>query len=131
VGTVVGQAAAVRLVAGQVLVRGVLTGEPVPGPDEASVGLSLRPGQLPGDGLEPGDRVRVLAVPSRDPAAGGPVAPERPVVLAEYATVYSVRPDPAAGGNTVLTVVVPAGQADLLTAYGSAGQVGVVEEAVR
>lgn len=125
-GSVVGQTAAVPLAAGQLLVRQMLTAQPVPGPEMATVGLSLRPGQLPGDGLSAGDRVRVVTV-SAPGAAGSDPAMERPLLLAGEASVYSVRPDPGAAGNTVVTVVVPAGQADLLAGYGGAGRVGLVE----
>jgi hypothetical protein len=126
-GSVVGKAATGRLVAGQLLLREMLSDQPVPAPGAAAVGLSLRPGQLPGDGLEPGDRVRVLAVPARQDAAAGGVSLVRPDVLAEAAAVFAVRADPVAAGNTVVTVLVPAGQADVLSAFGSAGQVSLVE----
>jgi hypothetical protein len=127
-GSVVGQTAAAPLAAGQLLVRQMLTGEPLPGPGMASVGLSLRAGQLPGDGLAPGDRVRAVAVSGRSTGGSDPVS-ARPLPLATEATVFSVGPDPGAAGGTVVTVLVPAGQADLLAVYGSAGQVGLVEVA--
>jgi Flp pilus assembly protein CpaB len=126
-GSILGQSAAVRLVPGQLLLRQMLTAEPVPGPGMATVGVSLRPGQLPGDGLEPGDRVRIVAVAGRgasDTAAGPPTPPQ---VLAEHASVYAARPDAAAPGSTVVTLLVPAGRADLLAVHGSAGQVGLIE----
>jgi hypothetical protein len=127
-GSVVGRQAAVRLTPGQVLTRQQLTDDLVPGPGLAVVGVSLRPGQLPGDGLEPGDRVRAIAVAGRD---GSDPASASPTVLVEQATVQSVLADAAASGSTLVTLVVPAGQADLLAAYGSAGRVGLVEVVAR
>jgi hypothetical protein len=125
----IGKEAVVRLLSGQLLMRQQLTDELVPGPGFATVGLSLRPGQLPGDGLDPGDRVRVIAVAGRDTADAAGAAPADPPVVVEQATVHSTHPDPAAPGNTLITLVVPAGQADRLGAYGSAGQVVLVEVA--
>jgi hypothetical protein len=67
----------------------------------------------------------VLAVPGHDTAGDGAPGPASPPALAD-ATVYSTQPDPSAPGTTVVTVLVPAGQAGVLAAYGSAGLVAVV-----
>jgi Flp pilus assembly protein CpaB len=123
--SVVGQTATVPLVVGQLVNRDMLSAEPWPTSGHALVGLSLQPGQLPGDGLAPGDRVRILAVPGKD--AGPTVPASAAQVLTDDASVYAVRQDQAAGGNTLVTVVVPEMQADALAALGSAGQVGLVE----
>jgi len=127
VATVVGQTAAVALVPGQLLNRDMLTAVPVPAPGEAMIGLSLEPGQLPADGLGPGDRVQVVAIPSgRDPAAAAALASD-PRVLAEAAEVYAARPDAANGGNTLVTLVVPADAGPRLAVYGAAGRAGLVK----
>src|SRR4051794_37294053 len=71
--TVVGNSAAVGLVGGQVLNRDMLTTAAVPAPGKSMVGLALRPGQLPADGLGIGDRVQAIAIPAAtDPAVGAP-----------------------------------------------------------
>jgi Flp pilus assembly protein CpaB len=125
-GTVVGQTAAVPLVHGQLLNRDMLTRQTVPAAGEAMVGLALRPGQLPGAGLEPGDRVSVLAVSGPDTAEPVAVAPR---VLAAQATVYAVGSDAATGGDILVTVVVPDAQAGPLAAHSSAGRLAVVKVA--
>lgn len=123
--TVVGQTAAVSIVAGQLLNRDMLSAEPVPGVGHATVGLSLRPGQLPADGLEPGDHVQVVTVPGPDAqrvTVGAEVQ-----VLTDEAQVYAVRADQATGGNTLVTLLVPEPRAAELAALGSAGRLGLVE----
>jgi len=125
---VLGQTAAVALHPGQLLVEDMLTAVAVPAPGRAVVGLALRWGQLPGDGVDAGDRVRIVAVPGRADGTAA-AAGNRPPVLAGEATVLSVRDASDGAGTVVVTVEVPEGDADVLAAHGSAGQVAVVEVA--
>src|SRR6266511_1875071 len=72
-----------------------LTGQPAVDRDHALVGLSLRPGQLPGDGLEPGDAVRLVLLPAPNAAPNPGPPPTGAVtaaVLVETARVYAIRP---------------------------------------
>jgi hypothetical protein len=129
-GTVVGETAAVPLAAGQVLNRDMLTDQPVPGVGQAMVGLALKPGQLPADGVSPGDRVRIVAVPvGPDEISGG--EPASPPVLADDARVYAIRTDPAGAGTTLMTVIVPAAAGPRVATVGAVGRAGVVEVSAR
>jgi hypothetical protein len=123
--TVVGQVAAVDLVPGQVVNRDMLTAESVPPPGKSMIGLSLAPGQLPGDGIAPGDAVQLVAVPSKSDA-DSPLL-DRPEVLGSAATVYAARPDTTTGGNMLVTVIVPSDEAARLATYGSAGKVALIK----
>src|SRR5664279_3639381 len=70
--SVVGQRAAVALLPGTVLQRSMVTdADPIPS-GMAQVGVAVKGGQLPADGLVPGDRVQVLALPGQ--AAGAALA---------------------------------------------------------
>ncbi len=128
--SLVGQSAAVHLVPGQLLSRAMLTGQPAVDRNHALVGLSLKPGQLPGDGLEPGDAVQVLVLP---PPNAGPLNPAAPSaapaaapVLVNAALVYAIRAADAAAEVTVVTLVVGVADAPGVVAAGSAGQVGLI-----
>ncbi len=63
--TLVGQRAAVDLKAGQLMVPGAVSTELVPSQGQSVVGLSLGPGQLPGDMVGVGDRVRIVSTPGQ------------------------------------------------------------------
>jgi SAF domain-containing protein len=126
--TVVGQTAAVDLVAGQILTPAMVAADPVPGEGQSVVGLALDPTRVPSAGLEPGDQVDVIAVPAGEDAQGNADA-EAPEVLAEAAEVYAVGGEGAAGGQLLLTVVVDAEEAAKIAAYSTQNRVAVVETA--
>jgi hypothetical protein len=92
------------------------------------VGLSLKPGQVPADGLGAGDRVQVVAIPPGQDPAGASIAQPRVLTVAE---VFAVRPDPSDAGATLVTVVVPAEAGPRLAAHAAAGRAGVVKVARR
>jgi hypothetical protein len=121
--TVIGSTAAVALVPGQVLSREMLTKVPVPGPGERVVGVELNGSRAP-VGLEPGDRVRVLAVPPTGDAST-PAELSSPTVLAQAATVESV--DRVEGGGMRFALLVPRAAADQVAAFGAAGRVSLVQ----
>ncbi len=123
VDSIVGSTAAVGLVPGQVLNHDMLTSDPTPGPNQRVVGVELDATRVPG-GLVPGDVVTVLAVPPMgDPSTANEL--ESPMVLADQVTVSSAVK--VEGAGTRLTLVVPAGQANRVAAYGAAGRVAVVQ----
>lgn len=120
---VVGETAAVGLVAGQILTPGMVTDSPIPGPGQRIVGMQLDSTHAP-DALEPGDVVEVLAVPP----TGNPGTTDDlddPTVLATKATVASA--NVVAGAGTRLTLLVPAPVAERVTAYAAAGRVALVQ----
>ena len=128
--TVVGQTAAVDLVAGQILTPAMFAGTPVPGEGQSVVGLALDPTRVPGAGLEPGDQVDVIAVPGGDRAqTGRRDALDAPEVLAEGAEVYDVGGAATAGGQVLVTLVVDADDAARIAAYSTQNRVAVVETA--
>ena len=127
--TVVGQTAAVDLVAGQILIPAMVAAEPVPAAGQSVVGLALDPTRVPSAGLAAGDQVDVIAVPSAGGVQGDAAATEAPEVLAEAAEVYAVRGKSTAGGQLLLTVVVDAQAAAKIAAYSTQNRVAVVETA--
>ncbi len=91
----------------------------IPGPAQALVGLALKPGQLPSGGLAVGEQVRVVALPTN--AQGSPASP---VALVTTTVWYLQGPD--SSGNTLATVIVPAGLATRLAGYAAQGQIALV-----
>lgn len=123
--TVVGQRAAVTLLPDMLVQRSMLTaGQPLPA-GQAQVGVAVHSGQLPADGLSPGDVVQVVALPSRD--GTGIDAAAR--VLADHALVFTSRPDPAVNGGTLVTVTVPESVSTAVAAASGAGAVALVKVA--
>lgn len=126
--TVVGQAAAVGIVGGQLLNRDMLTTATVPAAGQSLVGLALGPGQLPGDGLGIGDRVQAILIAAPgDPSVAG--SPEADVRVLATGDVYGLRTDPSSGGDTLVTLVVPSASAGRVAIQGAAGHVGLIKVA--
>lgn len=126
VAAVVGQAAAVDLVDRQILTRPMLTRHLLPGDGEAMVGLSLAPERVPAEGLEPGDRVDVIATPPGDGQADAKTL-DAPPVLAKAALVFGVAGDAAGGGTQLVTLVVDEGDAARVASYSTAARVAIIE----
>lgn len=125
--SVVGQTAAVQLLPGTLLQRSMVSST---GPLEAgtaAVGVALKSGQLPADGVDPGDTVAVLRVPTAAGAGSRTGDSAEAQVLVERATVFSARLDPAQAGGTLVTVVVPADDYVAVAAASGSGQVALVE----
>ncbi|GAA4940564.1 hypothetical protein HD597_008951 [Nonomuraea thailandensis] len=89
------------------------------GQGKATVGLALKPGQMPA-GVQEGDRVQVIFVPSR--ASEGESR-----VLAANALVFSAGDRSRTGNSGQITVVVEAPAAPEIVAAASSGQVAVAE----
>ncbi len=94
----------------------------MPGPDQALVGLDLKAGQLPADGLVVGQRVLVVLLPVS--AQGVALAPEALIST----TVWEIQP-PGSSGDVQASVVVPASKATELTSYAARGEVSLVATA--
>jgi hypothetical protein len=123
--SVLGQTAAVDLLPNTLLQRSMVTSVRGLSAGQAKVGVEVKPGQVPADGLPIGGSVEVLQLPSKD-AAGG-LAQQPPVVLAEQATVYSSAADPSQSGGTLFTLVVPKASAAAIAAASNAGAVALVQ----
>ena len=118
-GQVVGQRAAVDLPAGGLVTDGAVAVEVVPGRGLSVVGVALAPSALPGEPLQAGDRVRVVATPGDQGEV--PSGEQRTVA----ATVVGVRP----GSDTEMTVVdveLPSSDAAELAARAATGRVALV-----
>ena len=122
--SVVGQRAAVALLPGTLLQRSMVTdADPIPA-GQAQVGVAVKAGQVPADGLTAGDRVQVLRLAGQVAGSGDPGAP---VVLVDSAVVFAAHPDPVQPGTTLLTLVVPADVAPNVAAAGATGAAAVVK----
>lgn len=86
---------------------------------KATVGLSLKPGQMPA-GVGKGDRVQVILVPSRQSQGESRV-------LAASALVFSVGERSRSAASGQITVVVDAPAAPEIVAAASAGEIAVAE----
>lgn len=121
--TVVGQRAAVTLLPDTLVQRSMLTSGAGLQQGQAQVGVAVRSGQVPADGLVPGDLVRVVELPAK----GASQLSAR--VLAERAEVFAARADPAVSGGTLVTVVVPEGVSTAIASASGAGAVALVKVA--
>jgi hypothetical protein len=124
--SVVGQTAAVHLLPHMLIQQSMITSATGLQPSQAQVGVAVKSGQIPADGLAPGDVVEVVSVPSPNGATPG-----APQILAERAEVFAVRADPAQSGGTLLTLVVPVAQAVPVAAASGAGQIAVIRVGAR
>ena len=121
--SLVGQRAAVTLLPDTLLQRAMVTsGETLPA-GQAQVGVAVRSGQIPADGLVAGDLVRVVQLPVK-----GSVDVQA-LVLVERAQVFSTRLDPAVNGGTLVTVVVPEAASTAVAAASGAAAVALVKVA--
>lgn len=126
-GAVVGRRAAVALVPGTILTPADLASGPVITAGQASVGLDLKPGQVP-SGLEPGESVLVVETASPGQgAASTSAASGTPTILVDQAIVLSVAEPSASSGSpdTRVTLVVPADLAAEVVAAASADQIAL------
>jgi hypothetical protein len=120
---VVGQVAAAALPEGALLTRAQLSAQAVPAPGQAKVGVVLQPGQLPAEGLDPGDRVMVVAARAASGAAAAG-APPPGTILVREARVFEQRRSETSDA-TVVTLIVWQADAPNVVRYGAAGQVGL------
>ncbi|MFK5634210.1 SAF domain-containing protein [Ornithinimicrobium sp. LYQ103] len=117
----VGQRAARDLSAGALLTREATTDQVVPGEGFSVVGLALTTELMPGEPLQAGDRVRVVATPGQ---AGDPATFEAAdtVFAAEVVGVATS----VESAQTVVSVLVPQGDAAQVARWASAGRAALV-----
>lgn len=124
--SVVGQIATVELLPNTLLQRSmVTTASPLPS-TAAMVGVALKPGQLPADGLRDGSMVEVLQLPARNTTSAATGAAQRVSVVVDAATVYATTADPSQSGGTLATLIVPKGSAGAVAAASNAGLLALV-----
>ncbi len=125
--TVVGQRASVHLLPNMLLQNSMVSDQPGLSAAQAAVGVVVKSGQIPADGLTPGDTVAVVALP---PAATSTGAAAAQVIVAS-ALVDAFRQDPAQTGGSLLTLIVPRESATAVAAASGAGKIALVEVAPR
>jgi hypothetical protein len=123
--SVVGETAVVELLPNTLLQRSMVTSAPALDSSTAQVGVAVTPGQIPADGLNPGDTVEILQLPQKNTASVTASIPA-PTVLADSATVYSSTSDPSQSGGTLLTLVVPKSAAAAVAAASNAGLIALI-----
>jgi hypothetical protein len=89
------------------------------GEGKATVGLALKPGQMPA-GIQQGDRVQVIYVPSRSSQG-------QTRVLAASALVFAAGDRSRSGNSGQITVVVDSSAAPEIVAFASTGEIAVAE----
>ncbi|MGP3955556.1 hypothetical protein ACTWPT_06125 [Nonomuraea sp. 3N208] len=89
------------------------------GEGKATVGLALKPGQMPA-GIQQGDRVQVIFVPSRSSQG-------QTRVLASSALVFAAGDKSRSGNSGQITVVVDSAAAAEIAAFASTGEIAVAE----
>ena len=102
-GSVVGEIATVDLLPNTLLQRSMVTSADTLPAGFAEVGVALKGGQVPAEGLSPGDSVEIVALPDKGTAGAGQSA----TVLVGSAKVFAAVPDPAQVGGLLVTVTVP------------------------
>jgi hypothetical protein len=113
----IGQVAQAALPAGMFLARGDAgPSGALPGPAQALVGVALKPGQLPGNGLHIGEQVLVVALHSN---SSGTQVRAIPMMTT---TVWDVG-NPDSSEVTPASIMVPARLATTLAAYAAQGDV--------
>jgi hypothetical protein len=121
--SVVGERAAVGLLPNTVLQRSMVTDvDPTPA-GLVQVGVAVKGGQIPAEGLVPGDQVQVLRLPPQG-GTGPAVVPD---VVVVKAAVFAAVPDPVQAGSTLLTLLVPAEQAAAVAGASGAGAVALLK----
>lgn len=126
INSVAGQVAAVDLLPHMLLQRSMLTDGGPLGPGQALVGVAVSSGQLPADGLSPGELVRVIGLPAKDAAATTGTEPQA-TVLVSTARVFSAHPDTANAGSTDVSLIVSTDQATQVAADSAAGLIALVQ----
>ncbi len=119
--TVVGQVAAVRMVAGTLLSPSWLQAAAPPRPGEVLVALALPETRMPAGALAAGDRVRIVSTPGQD-AEPPDAAP--PTLVATVVRLGATDLD----GVTVIDVAVAADTGPMLAAWSATGRIALLLE---
>lgn len=128
--SLLGQHAAVEIRPNTLVQRSMVTTGSTVKAGEGLVGVAAAPGQIPSSGLEPGDKVQVLSLPQKNNTAASSSATgsaASAAVLAPSATVYDIRANPSTAGGTLLTLIVPAGDAYGVAQASNSSLIALVE----
>jgi hypothetical protein len=125
--SIIGRPAAVPLVAGTLLSEAELGAASVVPPDQAVIGVPLKPGQFP-PGLAPGARMQVADTGADSATAGQPTGGLQGEIETVPAVVVGMSAPAADSGDptTVVALQLAARRAPAVAATGAAGRVVVV-----
>lgn len=123
---VVGRYARVDLVPGTLLTGDQLTDTFAPEPGQQLVGLELKPAQLPGRALRPGDAVLLVVTPdprnlTLDPKATASTPPSPPTIKAHVVGVGKPQTD----GQVVVDVTVSESDGPSVVSLASQGRIAI------
>jgi hypothetical protein len=125
---VVGQEAAVTVPEGTLVQQSMLAAKTGLQDGQAQVGVAIASGQMPSDGVKPGDTVDLLQFPGRGSSDTDAIA-EPSEALVRAVTVWATRPDPAQPGGTLITLKVPSESVAQIVSANGSGRVAVVKVA--
>lgn len=124
--SIVGLTAVVDLLPDTLLQRSMVsTAPPLDFSTKAQVGVKVRPGQIPADGLSAGNHVQVVQLPATN-SVTDPKSPAAATVLVDDAVVYWRTADPSQTGGTLLTLLVPKSSALNVAAASNAGAIALI-----
>jgi len=121
--SVLGEIATVDLLPNTLLQRSMVTSADTLPSGDAQVGVALKGGQVPAEGLSPGDSVEIVALPDKGATGAGQSA----AVLVSSAKVFAAVVDPAQVGGLLVTVTVPAASAVPVAQASGTGLVALVK----
>ncbi len=121
--SVLGEIATVDLLPNTLLQRSMVTSADTLPSGDAQVGVALKGGQVPAEGLSPGDSVEIVALPDKGATGAGQSA----AVLVSSAKVFAAVTDPAQVGGLLVTVTVPAASAVPVAQASGTGLVALVK----
>ena len=125
INVLVGQQLAVPTTRGQLMVRAMVSTHPALTPGSEVVGLLLKGDQMPSVALVSRDTVQVIAVPQ--PGQGSTIGGTIGSALVARATVFAVgsAPPNQTQYQASVSLEVPSSDADTVTAYAAADQIGL------
>lgn len=126
----VGQRAAVALNPGTLLTGADVTTQSVPGSGQQLVAVALKPGQLPAEGLRPGDRVLVVLTPgdgSASAGTGSSSGTSAPVAATPLTAVVHAQSAPAQDGSVVVDLLATGSDGVTIAQESSTGRVTLVQ----
>jgi hypothetical protein len=123
---VIGRHAAADLFPGTLLTRAQLTDLAIPAPGQQLIGIELKPAQVPGRTLKPGDPVVLVIVPPAgvvgvpDPKGSTAARPE------SIQAIVAAASPPATNGNVHVDVAVNQADGPTVAAMAAAGRIVIV-----
>ncbi|MBT8226208.1 MAG: flagellar biosynthesis protein FlgA [Dactylosporangium sp.] len=131
VGEVLGKRAAVSLVPGTLLTAAQLTDQPLAGPDQRQIGISLKPERMPAPALHPGDEVQLVVTASPSSLTATQQTASVTVPPEIFSAVVIDTGQPGTDGSTVVYVAVGESDAPRVVSLAAEGRITMILTAVR